>query len=677
MNTMQDDLQWLEALDSPDAARWVAAQNQRTAARLDADPRFAALRDDILAHLRDTRQIPFFAEHDGWLYNFHQDEVHPRGVYRRTTLEAYRAARQDWQTVLDVDALAAADGEDWYLDGVSHCTLQPRRALIHLTRGGGDASEAREYDVEARAWVDGGFAFPEGKNHVAWRTPDSCYVCPGWRGAPLTRAGYPREVWLVERGADGQPVWQKLFDAGEDAMMVAAWRFLDADASAVDVIEASDGFYSKSYHLIDPDLALSELPLPPRADVEAYLAGDFIVKLAEDWDWDGQHHAAGSLLAAPLATLAAGRGALQCLVEPDARSAVESVETTRASVLVNLLANVRSRLLAFDKVDGRWQPRALPTPESGVIEFADQPWDSDVVYYSFSDFLTPTGLYRLDVSGGSPECLRRQPDAFDASAFCAEQWQATAPDGTQVPCFVVRAKDAPLDGSTPTLLYGYGGFEVPMLPYYVENFGRHWLEQGGAFALACIRGGGEFGPTWHQAAQGAKRPVSFDDFVAVADALVERGLTRPDKLAIEGGSNGGLLVAACMARAPERFGAVVCEVPLTDMLRYAQLSAGSSWIDEYGDPEHPEDRVALAAYSPYHALAPDAAYPPVLVTTSASDDRVHPGHARKFAARLQQLGHDALFHESSAGGHTGNASQAHTAEELARVLVFLYRTLRD
>lgn len=683
MTPHTDDFAWLESLDDAAALDWVAAQNAATRARLDTDPRFAGLQAEILANLRDTRQIPFFAEHDGWLYNFHQDDAHPRGIYRRTTLDSYRANAQDWQTVIDIDQLAADEDVDWYLDGVSHYTLQPTRVLLSLTPGGSDATVSREYDLSAGAFVAGGFAFPYGKNHIAWRDLDSVFVCPAWDDSQLTRAGYPREVWLLQRGqswADAQPLLQ----LDEDAMMVAAWRFLDAAnplapgaITAFDIIEASDSFYSKTYYLLSDDRLIA-LPLPPRAEIEAYSHGDLIVKLAEDWHFAGQHYTAGSLLAVACAADSGQLGRIQPLLLPGARQSVEMVEATLDLLAIIVIDNVKSRLATLRWADGHWQPHANPLPQGGVIEFADQPWHSNLLYYSYSDFLTPAGLYRLDLlAGGQPEVLRQQPAAFDASGYVATQYHASAPDGTAIPYFVVHRAGLAQDGSAPTLLYGYGGFEVPMMPYYMDNFGPQWLEKGGVFAVANIRGGGEFGPAWHQAAQGVNRQVSFDDFIAVAEDLIARGITRPRRLGIEGGSNGGLLVGACLTQRPELFHAVVCEVPLLDMLRYTQLLAGASWVDEYGDPDDPDEHAALAAYSPYHHVRGDAAYPLALFTTSSKDDRVHPAHARKMVARLQALGHDALLFETEGGGHGGNTGQAQTAEELARVLVYLYRQLMD
>ena len=671
MAAQHDPYLWLESLDSQDAASWVEGQNALTRSILDADHRFASLREDILDTLRDTRQIPFFNEHAGWLYNFHQSETQPRGVYRRTRLDDYRAGGQAWDIVLDIDRLASEEQEDWYLEGVSHYTLEPSRVLLTLSLGGSDAAVTREYDLETRQWVTDGFAFPYGKSHIAWRDRDSVFVCPAWSQEQCTRAGYPRDVWVLKRGQTWAAA-QKVFEGAADSMMVTAWRFLSCDGGSLDMIEASDGFFHKTYHVVDADLLTRPMPLPVDADVLAWLDGDLVVKLSRDWAWNGKVFAAGSLLAWTMAD-----GSVTTLLSPGPRASIEAVECSRSFLLVNMLENVRSRLLAFQRVEGQWRRMDLPVPTSGVIEFVDQPWNTDVLYYSFSDFLTPTGLYRLALPLDEPECLRAQPAAFDASRFVAEQWQACAPDGTEIPYFVVRDRDLPFDGQAPTLLYGYGGFEVAMLPYYMDNFGPQWLEKGGVFVVANIRGGGEFGPAWHQAAQGIRRAVSFEDFIAVAEDLIARGLTRPGKLAIEGGSNGGLLVGAAMVRRPELFRAVVCEVPLLDMLRYTQLLAGASWIDEYGDPEDEEQRVHLHAYSPYHQLRFGVNYPQALFTTSLRDDRVHPAHARKMVARLNELGHQPLFCETDSGGHAGGTGQEQTATDLARVLVYLYQRLFD
>lgn len=671
MSAQHDPYLWLENLDGHDAVSWVDGQNALTRSVLDADPRFNQLQDEILQTLRDTRQIPFFNQHQDWLYNFHQSAAHPRGVYRRTRLESYRAGGQDWQVVLDIDQLAAEESSDWYLEGVSHYTLSPSRCLLTLSQGGSDAVLTREYDLESQAFVAGGFSFPFGKNHIAWRDLDSVFVCPAWDTEQQTRSGYPREVWLLERGQDWSAA-QKIFSAPRDAMMVSAWRFLCTSGSSLDMIESADSFYRKSYFVVGADGQPRAVALPPDADVLAWLQGDLLFKLSQDWPHHGQVFAAGSLLALTLDS-----GEVHCLLRPGGRASIESVECSRSFILVNLLENVKSRLVGFRRLGKGWQQLELPTPDSGVIEFVDQPWNTDILYYSFSDFLTPTGLYRLALPDGAPECLRAQPAAFDASCYVAEQWHAVAPDGTDIPYFVVRPRDLAFNGQAPTLLYGYGGFEVAMLPYYMDNFGPQWLEKGGVFVVANIRGGGEFGPAWHQAAQGIRREVSFDDFLAVAEDLIARGLTSPAKLAIEGGSNGGLLVGAAMVRRPELFRAVVCEVPLLDMLRYSQLLAGASWIDEYGDPEDASQRPFIEAYSPYHQLRFGVAYPQALFTTSRRDDRVHPAHARKMVARLNELGHQPLFCETDTGGHAGNAGQEQTATDLARVLVYLYQRLFD
>ncbi|MBE9608409.1 prolyl oligopeptidase family serine peptidase [Chitinilyticum piscinae] len=676
---MTDPFQYLEDLDSPASLAWVDAQNAQTRSALDADPRTAPLTADILATLRDTRQIPYCSEHGGWLYHFHQSAENPRGVYRRTTWDSYRAAQTAWDIVLDIDALAAAEQVDWYLDGVDHCTLAPERCLITLSPGGSDATVCREYDVATRTFVAGGFHFPLGKSDIAWRDPDSVFVCPAWDDDQLTESGYSREAVLLQRGQDWGDALS-LLALEPDAMMVSAWRFLDADQTPFDVIEASLSFYQKAYFHIDAAGDISQLKLPPRGELEAFSHGELLLKLDMDWKYHGTRYPAGSLLAIRANAQTGELGAATLLFAPAPEQSYVMLEATLNGLAVIITENVQSRLLTFRRAGEAWEAFANPLPHSGVIEFVDQPWQSDVLVYNFSDFLTPAGLYRYDLSSNAaPELLRAQPPAFDATPFAVLQHHASSRDGTPIPYFLVAKSGIELDGNTPTLLYGYGGFALPMMPYYLDHFGKQWLEQGGAFVLANIRGGGEFGPAWHEAALKEKRQTSFDDFIAVAEDLVARGVTSARRLGIEGGSNGGLLVGACLVQRPELFNAVVCEVPLLDMLRYAELHAGASWLDEYGDPDDEAEGAALAAYSPYHHIAPatERRYPRTLFTTSTQDDRVHPAHARKMVAKLHALGQPALFFETGGGGHGGNTAQEQTAEELARVLVYLYQQLLD
>ncbi|WP_348945008.1 prolyl oligopeptidase family serine peptidase [Chitinibacter sp. FCG-7] len=685
----QDPYLWLESSDSPQVAHWIAEQNAETAEKLDSDPRFAPLREAILRNMQDTRQIPLFSVHDDMLYNFHQDAAQPRGVYRATTLGEYTQAETDWQILLDIDALAEHEGYDWYLAGVDHCTLQPTRCLVSLSIGGSDACVIREYDLATQSFVSDGFTFSYGKSQVSWRDADSVFVCPAWDEDQITSAGYSREVVLLERGQ----AWEdaaSMIVLPEQILKVAAWRFLDAAGGEVitpfDLIEVAQDFYRRSYFYLNSleggEAEPLHLPLPTCCVIEAYSHGDLLIRLDAPWQYASATFPAGSLIA--LACDAGELGRAQLLFAPTATQSpaqsVQMLEATLNGLLIIILDNVTSRVISMrwgeGEEGGEWQQHSNAIHTGGVIEVVAQPWRSDRFYYLYSDFLTPASLYCHELGDTQPpQLLRAQPAAFDSSHLQVQQHHAISKDGTAIPYFLVSHASIDPDGNTPVLMYGYGGFAVPLLPYYLDNLGEHWLKQGGAYVVANIRGGGEFGPAWHEAGRGKNRQNSFDDFIAIAEDLIARGVTQPAKLAIQGGSNGGLLVATCMVQRPELFGAVVCEVPILDMLRFDQLGAGASWIAEYGKP----DAEYLGVYSPYQnaKLATEQHYPRVLLTTSSEDDRVDPAHARKMAAKLQELGHDALFFESQSGGHAGQTRQQHTAEELARVLVFLRQSICD
>ena len=667
---MQDPYAYLEDLSSPATAHFAAGAHAETLARFCADEAFAALAADITAQLQDERQIPFCQEHRGRMYHFYQNAQYPKGVYRVCSAASYRAGMPDWQVLFAVADFDEVLGDDVYLDGVSHYVEAPHQALLTLSSAGADAAYTVEFDLNAGAIVAGGFHFPAGKNHIAWRDENSVWVCPAWDEHQLTRSGYPRQVWLMQRGQsfeEALPVHQ--MDAG--GVMVNAWRYLDAQGAPIDLIEAADGFFSKDYLYVSPEGETGRLKLPRDCEVAGYLAGQLMLQLRSDWVRANQSYPAGSLVAVKLNK--GELGAAHLLFAPNETQALESVETTKRFVVANILDNVSGRLLAWRFSDGLWQQQSLPALPQGALELTDQPWGGDVVYVAASDFTTPLTLFALDLNVMELTVLRRQPKQFDAGGIKVQQLHAQSSDGVSIPYYHVGKQTAP---DTPTLVYVYGGFGMPELPHYLGTIGRHWLAQGHAFVLANVRGGGEFGPAWHQAAQGVNKHKSVDDLLAVVHDLAARGLSAPAHIGLQGGSNGGLVAASAFVRAPQSMGALVCEVPLTDMLNYAQLSAGASWIEEYGDPENPAERESLAALSPYHRLSDGQKYPPALITTSFSDDRVHPAHALKFYAKLRRISPQSWLYAPAEGGHSGNGTQAQTAAELACVLQFLNGFLR-
>lgn len=665
---MQDRFASLEDLDAPETLAFVKQAHGETLARFAQTPEFERLKADITAQLQDERQIPFCQEHRARMYHFHQNVEYPKGVYRVCSAASYRAGMPDWEILFNVADFDAVLDDDVYLDGVSHYVENPQQVLLNLSVAGADTAYTLEFDLAKRALVDGGFHFPAGKSHIAWRDADSVWVCPAWDERQLTVSGYPRQVWLMKRGQsfeEALPVYQM----DERGVMVHAWRYLDAQGAPVDLIEAGTGFFTKDYFQVDAEGEVQLLALPKDCEIVGYLAGQLMVQLRTEWKRANQAYPAGALLAVKLNR--GELGAAQLLFAPDENQAVESVETTKRFVVVNYLDKVNACLKAWRYTGGVWQEQALPELPGGAMEMTDQPWGGDVVYLAASHFTTPLTLFALDLNVMELTVLRRQPKQFDATGIEIKQFWAKSADGTEIPYYHVGKAVSP---DTPTLIYVYGGFGMPELPHYLGTMGRHWLEAGRSFVVANVRGGGEF-KHWHAAAQGKHKHRSVDDLLAVVQDICARGLSSARRMAVQGGSNGGLVVASAFVREPHSIGVLVCEVPLTDMLGYTQWSAGASWIEEYGDPENELDRPFLQALSPYHNLSGHIAYPPALVTTSLSDDRVHPAHALKFYAKLRSISPDSWLYAPSGGGHTGNGTQEETAEELACVLRFLEMVL--
>ncbi|MEU8518822.1 prolyl oligopeptidase family serine peptidase [Streptomyces sp. NBC_01216] len=664
-----DPYLWLEDVEGEAALAWVAERNAETSAALTAGAGFAPLRERLREVLDASDRIPYTTRRGAHLYNFWRDADHVRGLWRRTTLEQYRKDVPEWEVLLDVDALAAAESEKWMWAGARVRSPEHDRALVCLSRDGGDAVVVREFDLATGTFVEDGFEVPEGKTRIGWIDADTVFVGADLGPGSLTEAGYPRTVRRWRRGTrlEDAPL---VFEA--DRSDVSAWGSHDSTPGYErDFVGRSLDFFRGEQHLLTADGTLLRIDVPDDAEAYAHRR-HLIVTLKSDW----LGHPSGTLLAFGFDAFLAGDRTAEVLFTPDRRTALAGHSWTRRHLILETLRDVTTHLEILTPLpDGGWTraPRTDVPALSAVSVVDTDPDVSDEFFLDVSGFLQPSALHR-GVIGDDSEILREVPARFDATGLSVEQFFATSRDGTRVPYFVV-GPDHTVAGPGPALLYGYGGFEVSLTPFYSAVTGRAWLERGGTHVVANIRGGGEYGPAWHQAALGADRIRAFDDFAAVAADLVARGITTPGMLGAVGGSNGGLLMGAMLTRYPELFGALVAQVPLLDMLRFHRLLAGASWIAEYGDPDDEADRAHLSALSPYHRLTPDGAYPPVLLMTSTRDDRVHPGHARKTAARLRELGHPVLFHENTGGGHAGAGDNEQAAHNQALVYTFLWQHL--
>ncbi|MFG2331526.1 prolyl oligopeptidase family protein [Streptomyces sp. NPDC048604] len=663
-----DPYLWLEDVSGEDALAWVAERNAETEAALVADPGFAGLK----ARVREVRdasdRIPYTTRRGAYLYNFWQDAEHVRGLWRRTTPEQYRKDAPEWEVLLDVDALAEAEGEKWVWAGARVRHPAYDRALVQLSRDGGDAVVVREFDMAGLTFVEDGFRVPEAKTRIGWIDADTVFVGTDFGPGSLTDSGYPRTVRRWRRGTPLTEA-EQVFEAEQDD--VDAWGMHDSTPGFErDFVGRSLDFFHAELHLLTAGGELVRIDVPD--DAEAYAHRTHLIVLLKS-DWLG--HPAGSLLAFDFDAFLAGDRTAEALFTPDERTALAGQSWTRRHLILETMHDVSTRIEVLTPGADGWTREPLAdVPALSAVSVVDTDPDvSDEYFLDVSGFLQPSTLYRGEIGAGS-ELLKQAPARFDAAGLAVRQHFAVSEDGTRVPYFEI-GPDRSVTGPGPALLYGYGGFEVSLTPYYGGVTGRAWLEQGGTYVIANIRGGGEYGPEWHQAALGANRPRAFEDFAAVARDLVARGVTTPAMLGAEGGSNGGLLIGAMLTRCPELFGALVAEVPLLDMCRFHKLLAGASWIAEYGDPDDASDLEHLRELSPYHHLAADRSYPPVLLMTSTRDDRVHPGHARKAAARLRELGHEVLFHENTGGGHAGASDNEQTAHNDALVHTFLRQKL--
>ena len=672
----QDDpFLWLEEVEGEKALDWVRERNAASQGVLEKDAGFADLQRDLLSILDSDEKIPYVTRIGGHYYNFWQDAEHVQGIWRRTTLAEYRTPDPDWETVIDVDALSKAEGENWVWHGATCRYPEADRCLVALSRGGADADTTREFDLRSKTWVKDGFALPEAKGGASWIDRDTVFVATDFGEGSMTTSGYPRIVKLWKRGTPLSAATTVFEGEPED---IAVGGFVaHTRGKRYELVYRGITFYTRAYFLREGG-QLHRIDIPEDAELSAW--GEWLlVELKSDWTTGERTWPQGALLAIDFARFRQGARDFVQLYDPHPRKSLSGYTGTRDHFLVTELDNVKDRLYEWKVEDGQWWRRAVDVPTLGNLGVsAIDDADSNDYFLTFTDFLTPTTLY-LGTSGSDQRArLKELPAYFDASGLEVTQHEAVSKDGTRVPYFQVGPKDLRLDGNNPTLLYGYGGFEVSRLPTYSGSVGRGWLSRGGVYVSANIRGGGEFGPAWHRAALKQNRQRAYDDFIAIAEHLVERKVTSPQRLGIQGGSNGGLLMGVMLTQRPDLFGAVVCQVPLLDMRRYNKLLAGASWMGEYGNPDIPEEWAWISQYSPYHNVEQDADYPPLLFTTSTRDDRVHPGHARKMMAKMAEQGHEELlYYENIEGGHGGAANNRQAAYMQALAYTFLKQQLMD
>lgn len=670
-----DPFVWLEDWTGARAMQWVEAENKATVDAFQSDPRYKVYYAQALAiaSAKDRIAMPMLIH--GRVYNFWRDADHPQGIWRWTSEADYATATPKWTVALDLDALSKADGKKWVWKGATILDPEEKLALVNLSDGGEDAVSLREFDLSTGEFVPGGFDIPKSKQNEGWLDKDRILLARDWGAGTMTASGYPFVVKAVKRGqplSAAQEVYR-----GDPSDQVGTFPIILSDWSGNRAAFLYRGvtFFGNETFLVT-DSGVKKLPLPAKSNLQGMVDGQVLIQTSEAWTSGGVTVPTGSLAAVPLKALQAGETLKpQILFAPNARQSIDGVAATKGHVILSINDNVRGRVLVLTPGASGWTSKAVTLPDNATISIATASDKSDKAYLSVAGFLAPTTLWSIDAADPAPTQVKAMPARFDADGLVVEQFEATSTDGTKIPYFIVHAKDMKKDGSTPTIMTAYGGFEVPMTPSYAAITGKLWLERGNSFVLANIRGGGEFGPMWHEAGLKTKRQIIYDDFAAVAQDIFARKLSSPAKFGIYGGSNGGLLMGVEFNQHPDLWNAVVIQVPLLDMIRYEQVAAGASWVDEYGSVSVPEEKAFLQKISPYANIRKGVNYPTPYIWTTTKDDRVGPQHARKFAARLKDYGIPYHFYEDTAGGHSGDADIEQGARLQAMQMVYFSQRL--
>jgi len=671
----EDPFIWLEEVESDASLNWVKEHNQVTKAAFANDAVFLNMQKEALEIMNSQERIPYVSFEGNYLYNFWDDENNVRGILRRTTLEEYQKPNPNWEIVLDIDKLNKDEGKSWVYKGYTSLPPEYRYAMVYLSNGGKDATVIREFDLFEKKFIDSGFTLPEAKSSVDWYDYNTLILGTDFGPGSLTSSGYTRQVRLWKRGTPYSEA--QLVYAGDSTDTSVGGGMSVRPEGSIFSIGRNTSFWESENWVVDDKMNRLTIPLPKDAAISAFFKDYVIAELYSDWLGIPE----GTLIALKMADFNSPdlRSRIEIVFSPDEKTSLSGVTATKDYLVLNLLQNVRGKIIYLQPQtkDGKnvWTGGELALPPFGTVSVSAADAFTNAVMVSFQDFLTPAKLYYFADPKSAPTVIKTLPEMFDVSNFSLAQYEATSKDGTKIPYFLVSKKNLKPDGHNPTLLYGYGGFRSPLRPFYSATIGKLWLERGGVYVIANIRGGGEFGPKWHQAALLENRQRAFDDFIAVGEDLITRKITTPEHLGIMGGSNGGLLMGAVFTQRPELFNAVVCEVPLLDMLRYHKLPPGASWMGEYGNPDIPEQRAYIAKYSPYQNVKVEATYPEVLFVTSTKDDRVHPGHARKMAAKMEEYGKKVYFYENTEGGHGRAADMTQRAMVLALEYNYLGKKL--
>ena len=676
----KDPFLWLEDVNGARSMAWVGEQNARGLKVLEGDPRYAGLHAQALSLAEAKDRIPRPEFIGGEVFNFWQDADHVRGIWRAASVSDYAAPAPGWRTVLDLDALSKAQGANWVWKGATCQRPAETRCLIQLSDGGEDAVTVREFDLATGQFTPGGFDLPRSKQDVDWIDDDTLILARDWGPGTMTASGYPFVVKVLHRGQALRQAATVVRGEPTDEVGATPRTLVDGQGRRAVVVTRGVTFFSYQHYLVG-DHGADRLALPGKSDIDDLVAGRLIVTVREPWTPrpGAATVPAGAVVSLDLAATVADPYHLYPTVvwAPGPREALGEVGATKDRLVVTTLDNVKGRGWVFTPTDAGWTRAPLALPDNASVELVATDDRSDDAYLQVQSFLTPTTLWLSDGWSGALSQVKALPSKFDASGLVTEQFEATSKDGTRVPYFVVHRKDIRYDGANPTLLYGYGGFEVSMTPTYSATLGKLWLERGGVYVLANIRGGGEFGPAWHEAALTVHRQRAYDDFAAVGHDLIARKITSPRRLGIRGGSNGGLLMGVEFEQHPELWNAVIIDVPLLDMLRFEQIAAGASWVGEYGSVSDPGQRAFLASISPYANLKPGVEYPEPFIFTTTKDDRVGPVHARKFAAKMAAMGLPYLYYENTEGGHAAGANLREAAHEQALEMTYLTIKLMD